>query len=273
MRECSNVMAQREEFQPCSHEGPCSAQNCSCVKAKRPCEKFCSCPTTCSHKFKGWWVQSASSVCVMFVRPSVSLHSLPYHSCIGPGCRCNKSGCSNACPCKRAFRECDPDVCRCAAAETVEHYVAHLIHKQLHRGALRGVGEEAKPETTLPAQQMSIACLPIPDQLCSNVKLQTRAHKPIAIGRSGVHGWGAFACCNIERKDFIYEYTGELISQDEADRRGRIYDKLNCSFLFDLNNEWVVDATHKGNKIKFANHSQSPNCYAKVCRCMMGFSF
>ena len=41
----------------------------------------------------------------------------------------------------------------------------------------------------------------------------------------------------VEKNEFIGKYTGELISQVEADERGKLYDGANYFFLFDFHEE------------------------------------
>jgi [histone H3]-lysine27 N-trimethyltransferase EZH2 len=60
------------------------------------------------------------------------------------------------------------------------------------------------------------------------------------------------------------EYTGELLTNEECERRGAVYDRRDTSYLFSLNDKWVIDAQKVGNKLRFANHKKNANAQARV---------
>ncbi|KAK9917862.1 hypothetical protein WJX75_009030 [Coccomyxa subellipsoidea] len=99
---------------------------------------------------------------------------------------------------------------------------------------------------------------------CNNMRLRFRQHKRVSMGKSAIAGWGSFLMDGAKRGELVGEYTGELVTQAEADRRGKAYDRDDNSYLFNLNEEWVIDARRRGNKLRFANHSTDPNCAAKI---------
>jgi SET domain-containing protein len=100
---------------------------------------------------------------------------------------------------------------------------------------------------------------------CGNVNVVRSNHKSLGKSYSSIHGYGMYAREAIAANEFVYEYTGAMLSQDEAERRGLIYDRMEMSYLFDLNEDAVLDALRCGNKSKFINHEgDTPNCTAKV---------
>lgn len=83
----------------------------------------------------------------------------------------------------------------------------------------------------------------------------------IQVRRSGVHGRGVFAVRPIPAGDTIIEYTGEVISWDEALRR-HPHDPTDPhhTFFFHIDDGRVIDASHGGNSSRWINHSCEPNC-------------
>ncbi|KAI9126474.1 hypothetical protein K1719_002070 [Acacia pycnantha] len=90
--------------------------------------------------------------------------------------------------------------------------------------------------------------------------------KRLRFQRSKIHDWGIVALESIETDDFVVEYIGELIRPRISDVRERQYEKMGIgsSYLFRLDDGYVVDATKRGGIARFINHSCEPNCYTKV---------
>uniref|UniRef100_A0A0N4ZFL7 [Histone H3]-lysine(27) N-trimethyltransferase n=1 Tax=Parastrongyloides trichosuri TaxID=131310 RepID=A0A0N4ZFL7_PARTI len=136
------------------------------------------------------------------------------------GCTCSKGKCNtNRCPCVILGWECTPNLCKkCCCDKSIE--------------------------------------APLKD-ICKNSFVQRGLCKRLEILPSSVGGFGAFAVDTIEKGEFISEYTGELISETESEKRGRIYDSKKTSYLFILNSTQQIDSYDYGNTSRFINHSDT----------------
>ncbi|KAL1518666.1 hypothetical protein AB1Y20_002954 [Prymnesium parvum] len=219
----------------CGHVGPCDTGNdaCVCIKAVNFCEPHCACGPECKNRYEG--------------------------------CKCKSSCRTFACPCWVASRECDPDLCQCSVA--ARYADARCECCMLPEGEARR--KRPRTERKPPADgrgggEGEGGGASGEAERCKNVAIQLRQQAHLLVGPSRVAGWGAFTMRGLEKSDFVAEYRGELISHDEADRRGQVYDSRASSYLFNLNDVQVVDACRKGNKSRFANHSDSANCSTRI---------
>lgn len=141
------------------------------------------------------------------------------------GCRCKGQCNTGRCECFAAKRECDPDLCVSCGANKIDD--SQII--------------------------------------CKNISIQRHMKKHLLLIPSDIEGWGVALKDKANKNDFIAEYCGEMISNEEVERRAKIYDFTKSSYIFTLNNEYVLDARFKGNKSRFLNHSiAEANCKPKI---------
>lgn len=97
---------------------------------------------------------------------------------------------------------------------------------------------------------------------CANQRLSRKQYKSTDVRRTGKKGHGLFAAENVKTGDFILEYLGEVLHEDEYhERKQRYQDEGRSHYYFmTLSSSETIDATIRGNSGRFLNHSCAPNC-------------
>jgi SET domain-containing protein len=81
-------------------------------------------------------------------------------------------------------------------------------------------------------------------------------YRPKVSVKKSSAGLGLFAEEPIKKGQLIIEYTGERISEEEANRRGGRY-------LFQVTDELVIDGKERKNTARYINHACKPNSEAE----------
>lgn len=84
--------------------------------------------------------------------------------------------------------------------------------------------------------------------------------KLVEVRNSPIHGRGVFAVKPIAKGTRIIEYRGKRLTHKEADRQYGGTTETGHTFLFTLNDYYVIDANQGGNAARWINHGCAPNC-------------
>ncbi|MDB5026619.1 MAG: nuclear protein [Candidatus Eremiobacteraeota bacterium] len=82
----------------------------------------------------------------------------------------------------------------------------------------------------------------------------------LTVAKSAIHGKGCFATLPFARRKKIAEYTGERITNAEAERRGQ----RRVLRISGLDDRWSIDGARGGNGTHFINHSCRPNAFMQT---------
>ncbi|KAL8489826.1 hypothetical protein ACS0TY_025155 [Phlomoides rotata] len=96
---------------------------------------------------------------------------------------------------------------------------------------------------------------------CLNKPFHQRTVKKMKTVQTEKCGMGVVAEEDINQGDFVIEYVGEVIDDKTCEERlWKMKHRGETNFyLCEINRDMVIDATNKGNKSRYINHSCCPN--------------
>ncbi|XP_052207655.1 histone-lysine N-methyltransferase ASHH3 isoform X3 [Diospyros lotus] len=96
---------------------------------------------------------------------------------------------------------------------------------------------------------------------CLNKAFQHRLPKKMKLVKTEKCGSGIVADEDIKQGEFVIEYVGEVIDDKTCEERlWKMKHRGETNFyLCEINRDMVIDATYKGNKSRYINHSCCPN--------------
>ena len=86
--------------------------------------------------------------------------------------------------------------------------------------------------------------------------------RSVILRRSAIHGNGLFAARNLPAGHRLIEYRGKRLKHEEVDGLDLHGEDSGHTFLFTLNDHYVIDGSQRGNDARWINHSCAPNCEA-----------
>uniref|UniRef100_A0A8C4QXA2 Uncharacterized protein n=1 Tax=Eptatretus burgeri TaxID=7764 RepID=A0A8C4QXA2_EPTBU len=97
---------------------------------------------------------------------------------------------------------------------------------------------------------------------CQNQCFSKRLYPDTEVFRSEFKGWGLRTKADIKKGDFVNEYVGELVDDEECRKRMMYAHERHITnfYMLTIDKDRIIDAGPKGNFSRFMNHSCHPNC-------------
>uniref|UniRef100_A0A8B9LPD7 Nuclear receptor binding SET domain protein 2 n=1 Tax=Astyanax mexicanus TaxID=7994 RepID=A0A8B9LPD7_ASTMX len=97
---------------------------------------------------------------------------------------------------------------------------------------------------------------------CMNQDFTKRLYPETKTIRTAGKGWGLLTLRDIKKGEFVNEYVGELIDEEECRARIRYAQENDIThfYMLTIDKDRIIDAGPKGNYSRFMNHSCQPNC-------------